>query len=48
MKIKTSKYSNSNPPYLDPKWAYHKYNTIVDRFKAMGWKAPSETKGQIK
>lgn len=48
MKIKPSKYSNDNPPYLDPKWMYHKYNTIADRFKAIGWKAPSETKGQTK
>ena len=41
-KVKLSKYSNANPPYLDKNWQYHKYNDLLARFKAMGWTPPSE------
>jgi hypothetical protein len=44
-KLKKSKYTNTNPPYLDKNWQYHKFNDIVARFKAMGWNPPSEVKG---
>jgi hypothetical protein len=47
-KIKQSNYTNDNPPYLDKTWMYNQYNTILDRFKAMGWVAPSEQKGTTK
>ena len=38
-------YSNNKPPYLDKAWQYNQYNSVLDRFKAMGWVAPSEQKG---
>lgn len=47
-KIKFSQYTNEAPPYLNSKWTYSQYNTIMDRFKAMGWMPPSEKKGQTK
>jgi len=39
-------YDNTNPPYLDDTWQYHKYNDLLARFKAMGWTPPSEKKGK--
>lgn len=44
VKLKESKYTNDNPPIADKNWQYHKYNDILARFKAMGWKPPSEGK----
>jgi hypothetical protein len=45
MNNQPKKYSNNKPPYLDKAWTYNQYNSILDRFKAMGWVAPSEQKG---
>jgi hypothetical protein len=38
-------YSNDKPPYMDKTWRYNQFNSIADRFKAMGWQPPSEGKG---
>jgi hypothetical protein len=37
-------YNNNKPPYLDKTWQYNQFNSIADRFKAMGWIPPSEGK----
>jgi hypothetical protein len=42
MNKQPKQYTNTNPPYLDKTWQYNQYNSILDRFKAMGWVAPSE------
>jgi hypothetical protein len=39
-------YDNTQPPYLDKNWQYHKFNDVLARFKAMGWTPPSEKKGK--
>jgi hypothetical protein len=44
-KQQKKQYNNNKPPYLDKAWQYNQYNSILDRFKAMGWVAPSEQKG---
>lgn len=46
MNKQTKQYNNTKPPYLDKAWQYNQYNSILDRFKAMGWVAPSEQKGK--
>jgi hypothetical protein len=46
MNNQPKQYTNTNPPYLDRAWTYNQYNSILDRFKAMGWVAPSEQKGK--
>lgn len=43
-RIKESKYSNENPPINDNRWQYNKYNDVMARFKALGFKPPSEGK----
>ena len=45
-KLKESKYTNEQPPYMDKKWVYNGHNSIMARFKAMGWIAPSEKKNK--
>jgi hypothetical protein len=45
MNNQPKQYTNTNPPYLNKDWQYNQYNSILDRFKAMGWVAPSEQKG---
>jgi hypothetical protein len=45
MNKQPKQYNNTNPPYLNKDWQYNQYNSILDRFKAMGWVAPSEQKG---
>jgi hypothetical protein len=42
MNKQTKQYNNTKPPYLDKTWTYNQYNSILDRFKAMGWTPPSE------
>jgi hypothetical protein len=45
MNNQPKQYTNTNPPYLHKDCQYNQYNSILDRFKAMGWNPPSEGKG---
>lgn len=42
IKTKPKQYSNDKPPYLDKTWQYNQFNSIADRFKAMGFIPPSD------
>ena len=45
MNNQLKQYTNKQPPYLDKSWQYNQFNSIIDRFKAIGWTPPSEQKG---
>lgn len=40
-------YNNNQPPWKDKAWQYNQFNSIADRFKAMGWTPPSEQRKDI-
>lgn len=45
VKTKTKQYSNDKPPYQDKTWQYNQFNSIADRFKALGFIPPSDKRG---
>lgn len=40
--LKTNKYSNSNPPYLDKKWKFEGHTDVLELFRSKGWIPPTE------